>query len=100
MKVLLVGGPLDGQRVEVSDSQANFISSQNADTYVRAMPSVFISAKIPQEEMVAVLAQKLIDGYDLSHRVGMAVTQLDDATMYTGGGRDHALTAREILSHE
>ena len=103
MKVLLVGGPLDGQRVEVSDAQANFISSQNADPYVRAIPGVFISTAIPQEDMTRVLAEKLVEGYNRKHCVGMALAQLDDAAMYAGPAMGkcatHIASAREILRH-
>jgi hypothetical protein len=99
MKVLLIGGPLDGQRVDVHNAQANFISSQDKAQYVRATPSIFISVTIPQEDMVEFLAQKVIDGYDLVHRVGMALTQLDDAAMYTNiQASCHIIKAREILN--
>ena len=82
MKVLLVGGPLDGHQIDVTDAQVNFISPQDKHQYVRALPGIFMSVKIPQKEMLPFIAQKLIDAADMTNRVGMALTQLDDAAMY------------------
>ena len=100
MEVLLIGGPLDGKRVEITnDAQCNYIGSQKGDAYVRALPSIFISAEVPRDDMLEVIAQKVSDGYGLAHRVGMALTQLDDAAMYEchPDGAFAVQKAREIL---
>lgn len=49
MEVLLVGGPLDGQRVEAAEG-ATLVTSQKGDSYIRALHGVYVTAEVGTPE--------------------------------------------------
>lgn len=106
MLIQLVGGPLDGQRVECAEGETGLAfpkksaapvapgvrqtveqAKEGSDCYVQILPGVFMSLEVPQEDMINAVAQKVVDGYTLRHTVGMAVAQLDDAAMWVEDDR-------------